>query len=79
MSLSEEKRQLVSDQRKENLAKNLSHIDEDAEKVLEDLRQNRLRRQQKRSQVISEIQNFSDIQYAYFQYLILLEILFVQC
>jgi len=54
--------QQIREQRKENLAKNLANIDEDASKVLEDLKESRIRRQQKRTQVLKEISDFADIQ-----------------
>jgi hypothetical protein len=65
MTSLEEKRQLTQQQRKENLAKNLENIDGDASKVLEELKESRIRRQQKRQQVMTEINDFSNIQYVF--------------
>lgn len=63
MTTLEEKRQLVQQQRKENLAKNLANIDSDSSKKLEELKESRVRRQQKRQQVMGEISEYSNIQY----------------
>lgn len=64
MTSLEEKRQLVQQQRKENLQKNLANMDVDASKVLDELKESRVRRQQKRQQVMGEISEYSNIQYA---------------
>jgi hypothetical protein len=65
MTSLEEKRQLAQQQRKENLTKNLANMDVDASKVLDELKEGRVRRQQKRQQVMGEISEYSNIQYVH--------------